>query len=168
MTAASVHPPTRRWSRRARPLLGTLVEIGTPLDAASSRAVALGFGAIEEVQACLSRFENRSDIARFNAMDCGAILTMRAATAEALCAAADLRRLTAGLFDISLGTAVDGWQIDGERLVKRDARTRLDLGGIGKGLAVDRAVQALRDAGVADGWVNAGGDLRAFGAVELP
>jgi FAD:protein FMN transferase len=39
----------------------------------------------------------------------------------------------------------------------------IDLGGIAKGHAVDVAVDALRCAGVADGLVNAGGDLRAFG-----
>ena len=45
---------------------------------------------------------------------------------------------------------------------------RLDLGGIAKGHAVDVAVQALTARGCTAGWVNAGGDLRAFGAVCLP
>jgi thiamine biosynthesis lipoprotein len=39
----------------------------------------------------------------------------------------------------------------------------LDLGGYAKGLAVDRAVAALRARGVRDAWVNAGGDVRAIG-----
>jgi thiamine biosynthesis lipoprotein len=39
--------------------------------------------------------------------------------------------------------------------------------GIAKGYAVDRAIAALRRAGVTSGWVNAGGDLRAFGALTL-
>jgi thiamine biosynthesis lipoprotein len=39
----------------------------------------------------------------------------------------------------------------------------LDLGGIAKGYAVDLAVGVLRDYGVAQGCVNAGGDLRVFG-----
>lgn len=39
----------------------------------------------------------------------------------------------------------------------------VDLGGIGKGHAVDRAVAALRAHGVRDGMVNAGGDLYAMG-----
>jgi thiamine biosynthesis lipoprotein len=56
----------------------------------------------------------------------------------------------------------------------RDRRVRfrkplwLDLGGIAKGYAVDRAVTALRAAGVHGGVVNAGGDLRVFGdALEV-
>jgi thiamine biosynthesis lipoprotein len=39
----------------------------------------------------------------------------------------------------------------------------VDLGGIAKGFAVDRAVEALRRCGVSSGFVNAGGDLRVFG-----
>ena len=43
------------------------------------------------------------------------------------------------------------------------ARLRLDLGGIAKGFAVDRAIDALRMAGCHAGLVNAGGDLAVFG-----
>jgi len=39
-----------------------------------------------------------------------------------------------------------------------------DLGGVAKGYAVDSAVKVLEDAGVRAGIVNAGGDLRTFGA----
>jgi thiamine biosynthesis lipoprotein len=39
----------------------------------------------------------------------------------------------------------------------------IDLGGIAKGFAVDRAVDALEHHGVTTGIVNAGGDLRVFG-----
>jgi thiamine biosynthesis lipoprotein len=41
---------------------------------------------------------------------------------------------------------------------------RIDLGGIAKGFAVDRAIEVLRDFGISRGVVNAGGDLAAFGA----
>jgi thiamine biosynthesis lipoprotein ApbE len=44
-----------------------------------------------------------------------------------------------------------------------DRSVKIDLGGIAKGFAVDRAVEALRRHGVAEGLVNAGGDLRGFG-----
>ena len=44
----------------------------------------------------------------------------------------------------------------------------IDLGGIAKGYAVDLAVAALQVAGVAAGCVNAGGDLRVFGAADFP
>jgi FAD:protein FMN transferase len=45
----------------------------------------------------------------------------------------------------------------------REPDMALDLGGIAKGYAVDRAVAALRDWGVGAALVNAGGDLYALG-----
>jgi thiamine biosynthesis lipoprotein len=44
----------------------------------------------------------------------------------------------------------------------------IDLGGIAKGFAVDRAVDALRRHGATAGTVNAGGDLRIFGSAGEP
>jgi FAD:protein FMN transferase len=44
----------------------------------------------------------------------------------------------------------------------------LDLGGIGKGFAVDRAVEALQAHGIASACVNAGGDLRVYGDSPTP
>ena len=48
--------------------------------------------------------------------------------------------------------------------VRIHAPVALDLGGIAKGVAVDVAVETLRAAGAVSGIVNAGGDLRVFGA----
>lgn len=45
---------------------------------------------------------------------------------------------------------------------------RLTLDGIAKGFAVDLAVEAMRRCGARAGWVNAGGDMRAFGDVTVP
>jgi FAD:protein FMN transferase len=42
----------------------------------------------------------------------------------------------------------------------------VDLGGIAKGFAVDRAVEVLKRNGVTAGIVNAGGDLRVFGTAS--
>ena len=39
----------------------------------------------------------------------------------------------------------------------------LDLGGIAKGYAIDRGIEALRAAGCSSGLINAGGDLRVYG-----
>jgi len=53
---------------------------------------------------------------------------------------------------------------DGSCTVRfRSADIALDLGGIAKGYAVDRAAAALAAWGVTDGLVNVGGDLRALG-----
>ena len=80
---------SRRWVRRARPLLGTLVEVGFAVgvsegaDALNSHhptnarntsnefsagnlelAVQAAFDAIADVQRCLSTFDSNSDLAR--------------------------------------------------------------------------------------------------------
>ncbi|BAZ95363.1 lipoprotein [Thiohalobacter thiocyanaticus] len=47
-------------------------------------------------------------------------------------------------------------------------RLQLDLGAFAKGVAVDRAIAALRAAGIDNAIVNAGGDLRAIGARDRP
>jgi len=157
--------------RRARPLLGTLVEVGVVVACFEDGAaqVEAAFGAIAQVQAHLSRFEPSSDIARFNALAAGDALACLSTDARTvLTVASDLQAQSAGLFDVSLGSGPDGWRLQGLRLVKLDARTRLDLGGIGKGHAVDRGVEGLRACGCDAGWVNAGGDLRAFGAIDVP
>ena len=157
------------WQRRAQPLLGTLVEVGVQGSGDDARAALdAAFAAVREVQACLSRFEADSDLARFRALRRGESMPMRAATRQVLAAAHALQAATDGAFDISLGTAPDGWHCDGDSLHKASDGVRLDLGGIGKGHAVDRAVAALIAQGCAAGWVNAGGDLRAFGDAELP
>ena len=159
----------RTWTRRAQPLLGTLVEIGVSgRDADRQAGVAAAFAVIREAQACLSRFEPDSDIATFNALRCGQRIPVRAITQQVLAAAGELQAATAGAFDISLGSAPEGWALRGAELRKLDDAARLDLGGIGKGHAVDLAVQALMAHGVQAGWVNAGGDLRAFGDVDAP
>ena len=151
--------------RRARPLLGTLVEVGvrgsdpTLLRVACERA----FDPIVQAQRSLSRFDPESDIGRFNAAPVDTWIDLQADTVTVLQAAARLHADSDGAFDVTLGRAPDGWALHGTRLHKRHADARLDLGGIGKGHAVDRAVQALLDAGIDRGWVNAGGDLRCFG-----
>ena len=146
--------------RRARPLLGTLVEISLP-DRAYTALFELGFAAVARVQQRWSRFEPDSEISRFNALAAGESFALQAGSARLLFMASWLHAQSGGLFDISQGSG--GWQVTFERLHKLSEHTQLDLGGIAKGWAVDRAIAALKHAGAAWACVNAGGDLRVFG-----
>jgi thiamine biosynthesis lipoprotein len=152
--------------RRARPLLGTLVEIGAR-GPRPQQAIDAAFAAMAEVQTRLSRFEPASDIGRFNAAAPGAELLVHPHTRAVLRAARRLERATEGRFDVTLGRGAAGWQLVGARLRKRAAGVALDLGGIGKGYAVDCATDTLQAHACSAGWVNAGGDLRTFGAPGL-
>lgn len=58
---------------------------------------------------------------------------------------------------------LDDLELGGGRIRSRNRLVQLDLGAIGKGAAVDRALAAMRRAGVAAAMVNAGGDLAVDG-----
>lgn len=160
-----------RWLRRARPALGTLVEVGIDASAAGTASdIEQRFGAayaeIAAVQSCLSRFDPTSDVARFNVAREGARFSASVHTRRVLVAARSLHVASDGAFDITLATAPRGWRCVKGELHKLDATTQIDLGGIGKGYAVDRAVDVLLESGCKSGWINAGGDLRVFGDCE--
>lgn len=59
--------------------------------------------------------------------------------------------------------AVDDITIEGNRIVISNPAVAYDLGGFAKGLAIDRAIERLRESGVEHAIINAGGDLRAIG-----
>jgi thiamine biosynthesis lipoprotein len=165
--SAAVAEP--RWQRRAQPWLGTLVEIGLAVGPRGGESgFQAGFDEIRIVQGALSRFDATSDVSRFRALRRGERIRVAPATQQVLRAARELQRATAGAFDITLGSAPDGWECVEDELCKLDDAARLDLGGIGKGHAVDLAVETLIRHGCGSGWVNAGGDLRCFGEAELP
>jgi thiamine biosynthesis lipoprotein len=154
--------------RRAQPWLGTIVSIDVASDAdapPADAAFAGAFAAIQRVHAAMSPQCEGSDVARFNAAARGAVLVCDPWTVRVLQIAQRLERASGGLFNVALGSAsgTPYLILDAVRVRKREQKTRIDLGGIAKGYAVDRAVLALRRHGVRRGLVNAGGDLRAFG-----
>ncbi|MGC4062455.1 MAG: FAD:protein FMN transferase [Aquabacterium sp.] len=155
------------WLRRARPLLGTLVEVGVP--EGRDDALAVAFEVIEQVQRLMSIHDAKSDLSRLHAAPAGTLVDVHPWTGEVLQLAAGLSMQTGGLFDVARGSGT--WSCQGTNghasVVRHDVACRLDLGGIAKGWAVDRAVEALIELGVEALWVNAGGDLRSVG-VALP
>lgn len=56
-----------------------------------------------------------------------------------------------------------GIDIQGNRIRFTRQGTRLDLGGVAKGYAVDRMITVLQKNGIESGLVNAGGDIATFG-----
>lgn len=176
--------------RRARPLLGTLVEVRAtaPSTAATERAVRAAFAAVEQVQALMSFHDSASDLSRLNRDGARRSVRVHPWLHTLLRRAQKLHAATGGLFDIAVAPALvrGGWlpragdiplptgatTADIVLLTGRRARFRrpllIDLGGIAKGFAVDRAVAALRRAGATAGVVNAGGDLRVFGPRAEP
>lgn len=175
--------------RRAKPLLGTLVEIGVIADTQELADAALNaaFGEIAAIHALMSFHEPESDLGRINALPAGDAVAVDLRTASVLYAAqaaaeesdyafdctvaAEL--VAAGLLPAPLGhdsaAATAGkaqWQLDGTTFHKR-VPCILDLGGIAKGYAVDRALAVLLQHGCTEALVNAGGDLRYHGSEAM-
>jgi thiamine biosynthesis lipoprotein len=186
--------------RHAFRAMGTEVEV--LLDVAAGPDAVLALASVEaefeRLEALLSRFRPDSELSRLNAAG-----TIEAS--DDLLAVVELalgaRECTEGRFDPTMHDALVAAGYDrsfdelehagqtslptpgrssgcvsvhGHRLVLEDG-ARLDLGGIGKGYAVDRAVAQLAPLGPC--LVNAGGDLAVSGvsaggvwpvAVELP
>lgn len=66
---------------------------------------------------------------------------------------------------IEAAPRMDQLEIDEEgRVSSANPAIRLDLGAFAKGYAVDQAIAALRELGITNAIVNAGGDLRAIGS----
>jgi FAD:protein FMN transferase len=171
--------------RRARPLLGTVVEITAyGADAAwLEAAVARAFRAVSKVQELMSFHSAQSDVSRLNRAAATRSLNVAPETWQVLAAAQRISAASDGAFDVTVAPRLvarghlpvpaapppslrASWrdiELDAGGRVRFHAPLWIDLGGIAKGYAVDQAVGALRRAGVFSGLVNAGGDMRAFG-----
>lgn len=154
--------------RRARALLGTIVAISCDAD---ESALDRAFATIERVHGLMNFHSDAGDVARLNAAPPRTAISVDRWTYRVLRFASSMARASAGAFDIATpdasGTHRDVDLLGANRVMFR-RRTRLDLGGVAKGFAVDRAVAALRRAGALRGCVNAGGDLRRFGPQHEP
>ena len=91
--------------RRARPLLGTLVEIGVCSDNADA-AMAAAFEEIEVVHRLMSFHDPNSDVSRINRAPAMQALTVDARTWAVLDFARQLHRLSAGAFDVTAGSTL--------------------------------------------------------------
>lgn len=154
--------------------MGTFVaiEAAAPSETIATSAIEAAFAAVAEVERLMHPTRMGSDVARINAAPPGARTAIHPSTAGVLRLALLLSQLTDGVFDPCLpvrsGRLTDlkfgGSARERTAWASAHAPIALDLGGIAKGYAVDRAVAALRQAGCVAGVVNAGGDLRVFGA----
>jgi thiamine biosynthesis lipoprotein len=172
--------------RRARPLLGTFVEIGAVGENAAL-AIEAAFREIEVIHRLMSFHETHSDIARLNRAPILTAQQVDPRTYEVLSWAQKISSLSDGAFDITVGGKLvaagflpkpEGAEWPSEEVNFRDLsllsdnrvllrrRAWIDLGGIAKGYAVDRAVATLKRNGVGSGIVNAGGDLYVFGVPQ--
>ena len=146
-----------RFSHQA---MATVFEIiCTHADPAYARQAAwAAFDLLDRLEQELSRFLENSDLSRIHHLAPGESVRVNRWTMECL----QLARLgyaeTEGAFDISLGSGIDRLQLDPQhQMVRANAGgVRLDLGGIGKGYAVDRMAEVLMEWGVEQAVIHGG------------
>lgn len=169
----------------------TLAAVVNPRDTARAEdALRRAESVLRAVEARMSVWLADSEISRLNAASAAEQVPLSRDTVAVLRAARDAADQTGGAFDATIGPLIELWKRAAERdrvptqaeldearaashwdlieltdagAVKRGASARVDLGGIAKGYAIDRAAQALHRAGVAGGLVDLGGDLKCFG-----
>jgi len=168
--------------RRCQPALGTLVELhlaGLPLPRLEL-ALASARRELARCELHLSAHLPANDLARLRNAPSGATLALDLRTCAVLRRAARLSTLGDGLFDprrtASQNAPEASSSTNHARLpfaaaflhlprhrMRVLAPLDLDLGGIAKGYALDRALASLRRAGVPSACLNAGGDLLTHG-----
>ncbi|CCQ91157.1 exported hypothetical protein [Nitrospina gracilis 3/211] len=189
--AACSQSSTAEPVRRTQFIMGTLVEITiVNADAKVAQTAAnQAFDEMSRIEKLMSTYIADSEISRINEAAGKEALPVSAEVLEIIQSGIAWGEKTKGIFDISIHPLVETWDFDGggetvpspEQLKTatglvnfRDIRIQgntvrlaregmaINLGGIAKGYAVDRAITILKGL-VPNGIINAGGDLYAFG-----
>jgi len=177
------------WIEREQPAMGSSAHI---VAGDAEPALLDWAGAeLERLERCWSRFRPDSELAMLHAAG-GAWTTVSAPMLLALTCARDLYDATARRFDPTIRAALehagydrsfalvatdapgadgrvavpgyDRVEIDGDAArVRIPSDVRVDLGGLGKGLAADLVARGLVERGARSALVSLGGDMRARG-----
>lgn len=183
-------PPLSRGAlrrvRRARYVMGTIFEITAwgRDRAETAAAVEEAFAAIRHADEVMSDYRPESDLSRLNRLGGREAVPVPAELHRILGEAARFSGLSAGAFDITVGSFLRLWERAEERDFPPDAkelakvRTRVGwrkvrllpvsrawfsqpdlqvgLGAIGKGWAIDQALAVLRSRGIQNAFLSAG------------
>ena len=182
--------------KRTQMHMGTLVSITTvaPSQEIAQALIEAGFREIKRLEQLFSTWIPTSELSQVNAAAGREPVVVGPETLELVSRSLEMARLTEGGFNIAVGPAVEAWSVtERERIPTREelqslrllvdwtminidsqARTiflpkpgmRIDVGGIGKGYAADRAVDVMRKMGAKGGVVALSGDIKTFG--DLP
>lgn len=188
--ALPAFPETARAWRAMGTLIEVRVPDLPPADAVE--AVRGVRRRVEALEAAMTLFRPESPLAAFNRSVPGRWVAVPAALARAVGAARDAFTGSDGAFDPTVTRAMRAWglyaregrvpppaffrrwahrpradavDVDAanRRLRRTDRWTEVDLGGVGKGIAVDAALAVLRAAGSRSALVNLGGSIGVLG-----
>lgn len=147
----------RRFSHEA---MATVFEVYAvhPDERYAAQAAQAAFDLADRLETELSRFRSNSDISRINHLAAGESAQVTPSTLECLVIARHMFDLTGGAFDVSIGTGLDSLELDTDNVSVRAARSgpQIDLGGVGKGYAVDLMAELLEEWGLQHVLVHGG------------
>src|SRR5262249_15578198 len=153
---------------------------------AAHHAIDEAFSIISNIHDLMSFQQPESDLSRLNRDAAKGWIEVDWQTYEVLLRAQEIAKASGGAFDVTIaGRLVERnilLRLQGTHLpdthanwgdveleagkVRFSRQLLIDLSGIAKGYAVDRAIESLRHKGATQACVNAGGDLRVFGPKE--
>ncbi len=186
---------TRRYQHRAMATIFELV-IADEADAFAAGAAQAAFEEIDRLEQDFSRYLPNSDVSRINNLQPDHAVCVSADTFDCLRLSLQYHSETGGAFDVTTGALKDCWigkdrsllhpsSDDVSRAGARSGMSRLeldeksmtvrvhgrapliDLGAIGKGFAVDCAVELMREWGVESALVH-GGTSSAYAFGDCP
>jgi FAD:protein FMN transferase len=136
----------RRFSHEAMATVFELYVVSAD-HAYAAQAARAAFDLIDQLEQELSRFVPNSDITRVSELGAGEQTHVSTSALECLVIARHMFELTGGTFDVSIGTGLPSLEIDADNFVVRATKggVRVDLGGIGKGYAVDLVGELLEE-----------------------
>jgi thiamine biosynthesis lipoprotein len=173
--------------------MGTMIEITLTGDddEAANKAALQAFQEIKRIETLMSSWIDSSDITRINRSAGKEWVKVSNETLEVIKKAKEISELSESRFDITIGPLTELWrkarekkipssteevkekldlvnfkniEVDQEgKVFLKKKGMAIDLGGIAKGYAVDRAFDLLMSHGYKNLIVNAGGDLRVGG-----
>jgi thiamine biosynthesis lipoprotein len=173
--------------------MGTVIEVSLfgEDEGSTEKAAIRGFQEIKRIEYLMSPWIESSDVSRINRAAGKGRVRVSQETFEVVRKAQEISAVSEGGFDITVAPLTQLWrnarekkvppsaeelkrklhlvnfrnmEVDPEEgILLKKAGMAIDLGGIAKGYAVDRAFELLRSAGFKNLIVNAGGDLRAGG-----
>lgn len=177
-----------------RLLMGTVVEVIVihNNEGTARRAMGSAFSEMERIDKLMSNFKEESDISRINRKAGIESVAVDNDTIEVIKKSIYYSKISNGAFDITIGRVEELYNFEDEgRIPEKDKfekyvnhvgyknikingqtvhlakkHIKLDVGGIAKGYAIDKGIEAVRKHGITNVLINAGGDIRAIGESE--
>ncbi len=159
----------------------------------AEEVIDLAFQEVERIENLLSKYRKGSDVSLLNRESSGNEVKVNPETLKVINASLRYAELTNGTFDITVAPLMELWgfvkkesriptdeeivealslinhkglilnEVEGTVMFGKEGMS-IDLGGVAKGYAVDRAIVVLRREGIKSGMVNAGGDIFVMGS----